>query len=177
MAAAGVKRTLSKARIGFLRHTYPGMLDMYSDFTMHHGQLGVHVEVLEMDDLHERVGQTAEAEVDAKVAEIHQVFDVAEPGRDKISQPVTEEALRWTARVACGLDRLVADFDLNGLTYYYRGLGGNANEELGGSVIVGNSLLTARGVPASGEGDLKTCIAMLIMDLSLIHISEPTRPY
>jgi len=35
---------------------------------------------------------------------------------------------------------------------------------LGASVIVGNSLLTARGVPASGEGDLKTCIAMLVMD-------------
>lgn len=164
VAAAGVKDTLSNARIGFLGHTYPGMLDMYSDFTMHHGQLGVHVEVLEMDDLHERVGQAGEAEVDAKIAEIGQVFDVAQPGCDKISQPVTEEALRWTARVACGLDRLVADFDLNGLTYYYRGLGGNANEELGGSVIVGNSLLTARGVPASGEGDLKTCIAMLIMD-------------
>ena len=31
-------------------------------------------------------------------------------------------------------------------------------------MIVGNSLLTARGIPASGEGDLKTCIAMLIMD-------------
>ena len=33
-----------------------------------------------MDDLHERVGQAAEAEVDAKIAEIRQVFDVAEPG-------------------------------------------------------------------------------------------------
>ena len=65
---------------------------------------------------------------------------------------------------ACGLDRLVADFDLNGLTYYYRGLDGNANEELGAGVIVGNSLLTARGIPAAGEGDLKTCLAMLIMD-------------
>ena len=31
-------------------------------------------------------------------------------------------------------------------------------------MIVGNSLLTARGVPASGEGDLKTCLAMKIMD-------------
>jgi L-arabinose isomerase len=31
-------------------------------------------------------------------------------------------------------------------------------------VIVGNSLLTARGIPASGEGDLKTCMAMLMMD-------------
>ncbi len=29
---------------------------------------------------------------------------------------------------------------------------------------MGNSLLTARGVPCSGEGDLKTCLSMLIMD-------------
>jgi L-arabinose isomerase len=77
---------------------------------------------------------------------------------------VTEEALRWSATVAVGLDKLVNDFNLNGLTYYYRGLNGNENEELGASLIVGNSLLTARGIPASGEGDLKTCIAMLIMD-------------
>lgn len=164
VTAAGILRELSRARIGFLGHTYPGMLDMYSDFTMHHGQLGAHVEVLEMDDLHARVEQVTDAEVDAKVAEIRAVFDISQPGRDRISQPVTEDALRWAAKVACGLDRLVADFSLNGLAYYYRGLNGNANEELGASVIVGNSLLTARGVPASGEGDLKNCIAMLIMD-------------
>jgi L-arabinose isomerase len=164
VAAAGIMRELSTARIGFLGHTYAGMLDMYSDFTMHHGQLGVHVEVLEMDDLHERVAAVTEPEIEAKVAEIHRTFEIAQPGRDKISQPVTEEGLRWSARVACGLDRLVTDFDLKGLAYYYRGLNGNANEELGAGVIVGNSLLTARGIPASGEGDLKNCIAMLIMD-------------
>ena len=31
----------------------------------------------------------------------------------------------WACRVAVGLDRLVEDFDLDGLTYYYRGVGGN----------------------------------------------------
>ena len=31
-------------------------------------------------------------------------------------------------------------------------------------LIVGNSLLTARGVPASGEGDLKTNLAMFLLD-------------
>jgi L-arabinose isomerase len=164
IGAAGALRQLHHSRIGFLGHTYPGMLDMYSDFTMHHAQLGTHIEVLEMDDLQARVDAASEPEIEAKIAEIHDAFEIAQPGRDKISQPVTDERLRWSARVACGLDKLVTDFDLNGLTYYYRGLDGNANEELGASVIVGNSLLTARGIPAAGEGDLKTCVAMLIMD-------------
>ena len=44
-------------------------------------------------------------------------------------------------------------FDLDGLTYYYRGLDGNRYERLGAGLILGNSLLTARGIPASGEGD------------------------
>lgn len=162
--AASVMRAVNYSRIGFLGHTYPGMLDMYSDFTMHHAQLGTHIEVLEMDDLHQRVAAVTETELARKVDEIKAVFDIAEPGRDKISMSVTDEAMQWSARVAVGLDKLVSDFDLQGLTYYYRGLDGNPNEELGASLIVGNSLLTARGVPASGEGDLKTCLAMLMMD-------------
>ncbi len=164
ITAANVRQALQNSRIGFLGHTYPGMLDMYSDFTMHHAQLGSHVEVLEMDDLQVRVTVVTEDEIAAKIAEIQDVFDIVEQGRDKISLPVTEEGLRWSAQVACGLDRLVDDFDLQGLTYYYRGLAGNENEIVGASLIVGNSLLTARGIPASGEGDLKTCLAMLIMD-------------
>ncbi len=55
--AASVLRSLNRSRIGFLGHTYPGMLDMYSDFTMHHAQLGAHVELLEMDDLQTRVAR------------------------------------------------------------------------------------------------------------------------
>ena len=164
VTAARILRELSYSRIGFLGHTYPGMLDMYSDFTMHHAQLGAHIEVLEMDDLQVRVKAASEKTITAKIEEIRSHFQLMGKGNDKISQDVTPEALRWSAQVACGLDQLVADFDLNGLTYYYRGLDGNEFEELGAGLIVGNSLLTARGVPASGEGDLKTCIAMLIMD-------------
>lgn len=162
--AASVARELSYSHIGFLGHTYPGMLDMYSDFTMHHAQLGTHIELLEMDDLATRVAAVSAPQVDAKVDEIRQVFDFAEPGRDSLALPITDDSLRWSAQVACGLDQLVADFDLSGLAYYYRGLNGNANEELGAALIVGNSLLTARGIPAAGEGDLKTCVAMFIMD-------------
>ena len=164
VAAAGVMRSLSYGRTGFLGHTYPGMLDMYADFTLHHAQLGMHIELLEMEDLHVRVEAVTPKVLAAKKDEIKAIFDVAEPGRDRISQPVTGEALDWAARVACGLDRLVDDFALDGLTYYYRGLNGNAHEQLAAGLIVGTSLLTARGIPAAGEGDLKTCMAMLILD-------------
>ena len=131
---------------------------------MIHAQTGAHVEVLEIDDLHVRVDAVKPAQIKAKEAEIRAQFEFAAKGRDKISQPVLPKALAWSARVACGLDALVKDFDLQGLTYYYRGLDGNASERLGASLIVGNSLLTARGVPCSGEGDLKTCLSMLVMD-------------
>ncbi len=66
--------------------------------------------------------------------------------------------------MAVGLDRLVADFELDALTYYYRGVDGNEAERLGAGVIVGNSLLTARGIPTAGEGDLKTNLAQLLLD-------------
>jgi L-arabinose isomerase len=140
------------------------MLDMYSDNTMIHAQIGAHVEVLEMEDLSQRVSAASAAEIAAKEDEIRETFEFAQAGRDSISMPVTPEALRWSAQVAAGLERLVADFDLGGLTYYYRGLSGNEFETLGASLIVGNSLLTAQGVPCSGEGDLKTCVSMLAMD-------------
>jgi L-arabinose isomerase len=162
--AAGAARSLRRARIGFMGHTYPGMLDLYSDLTAVHAQIGAHVEVLEIDELGTRAAAATDAEVAAKVAEIRAAFAFADPSSDPIAGPVEDEQLGWSARVAAGLDRLAADHDLDGLAYYYRGADGNEAERLGAGVIVGNSLLTARGVVTSGEGDLKTNVAQLILD-------------
>jgi L-arabinose isomerase len=162
--AARAVHDLRGARIGFLGHTYPGMLDMYSDFTQVHAQTGAHVEVLEIDDLVVRVESADTAAVERKGEEIREVFDLADAGTDPIAAEITPEVFDWSARVAVGLDRLVEDFQLDGLTYYYRGLGDNSAERVSAGLIVGNSLLTARGVPAAGEGDLKTNIAMLLLD-------------
>jgi L-arabinose isomerase len=162
--AARAVHALRTSRIGFLGHTYPGMLDMYSDFTQVHAQTGAHVEVLEIDDLVERVEAADPAAVESKGDEIRATFDLAEAGVDPIADEITPAVFEWSARVAVGLDRLVEDFELDGLTYYYRGTRGNAAERVGAGLIVGNSLLTARGVPASGEGDLKTNLAMLLLD-------------
>src|ERR687893_2701951 len=121
--AAKAVGTLRGSRFGFLGHTYPGMLDMYSDFTMYHAQLGLHVEVLEMDDLHDRVESVPEDAVAAKLDETRETFEVDES--------VDEEDLEWSAQVSAGLDRLANDFDLDALAYYYRGTNGSVHERLG----------------------------------------------
>jgi L-arabinose isomerase len=154
-SAANVAGALRSSRIGFLGHTYPGMLDMYSDFTMISAQTGAHIEILEMCDLDGCVREVTDAEIAEMLAITRETFMI---------EQVNEEDLRWAARVAAGLERLVQRFALDGLTYYYRGLDGNPYERLGAGLILGNSLLTARGIPASGEGDLKTCLAMMILD-------------
>jgi L-arabinose isomerase len=155
--AATAMRVLRGARFGFLGHTYPGMLDMYSDLTQHHAQLGLHVEVLEMCDLAERVRAVTTAEVAAKQDEAHAMFEV--------HGSVNPDDMTWACRVAAGLERLVGDFKLDGLAYYYRGEAQSEYERLGAGLILGNSLLTARGIPASGEGDLKNAVAMKVMDV------------
>ena len=70
-------------------------------------------------------------EVRAKVEEIRAMFAFADPSADPIAGPIEDEALDWSARVAVGLDRLAADFELDALTYYYRGIDGNEAERLG----------------------------------------------
>jgi L-arabinose isomerase len=162
--AAAAVHSLRRSRIGFVGHTYPGMLDLYSDFTQVHAQTGAHIEVLEIDDLVERVESASAEAIAQKGDEIRATFDLVEAGVDPIADSITPEVFDWSARVAVGLDRLVEDFELDGLTYYYRGVGGNIAERVTAGLIVGNSLLTARGIPASGEGDLKTNVAMLLMD-------------
>lgn len=162
--AAGVAACVRRARFGFLGHPYPGMLDMYTDFTAVQARLGSHVEVLEIDDLVQRTEAATEDEVVREVREIEDAFALAEPARDPIAAPLEPEDLRISARVSVGLASLIRDFDLQGLAYYHRGLDGNASERAMAAAIVGASRLTAAGVPCAGEADLKNAIAMLIMD-------------
>jgi L-arabinose isomerase len=66
--------------------------------------------------------------------------------------------------VSCALDQIVANYDLQALCYYHRGMPGMPTADAAAHLIVGATMLTWQGVPCAGEGDLKTAIAMLIMD-------------
>jgi len=154
--AAGVKGALRHGRHGLMGHLYPGMLDVATDLTSVSTQLGGHVEVLEFDDLRVRVEKVTDAETAARMDLAREVFE--------LDDSVVDEDFAWGARVSVGLDRLVDDFALDSLAYYHRGLDGEQHEKLGAGMILGASLLTARGVPAAGEYELRNSIAMLVMD-------------
>lgn len=154
IGAAKVRAALRHGRHGLMGHVYPGMLDVSTDLTLLPATFGSHVEVLEFDDLRVRVEAVTDAETAARVALAREVFTV--------DGSVQDDDFAWGARVSVGLDRLVEDFALDTLAYYHRGLGGELHERLGAGMILGASLLTARGLPATGEYELRTSVAQLV---------------
>lgn len=140
--AAGVRGALRHGRHGLMGHLYPGMLDVSTDLTLVTANFGGHVEVLEFDDLRIRVNAVTDAQEGERMALAREIFGV--------DGTVREEDFRWAARVSVGLDRLIDDFALDSLAYYHRGLEGEQHERLAAGMILGASLLTARGIPAAG---------------------------
>ncbi len=154
--AAGIRGALRHGRHGLMGHLYPGMLDVSTDLTLVSANFGGHVEVLEFDDLRVRVSAVSGAQAAQRMALARDIFE--------IDPTVQEEDFAWAAKVSVGLDRLADDFALDSLAYYHRGLEGEQHERLGAGLILGASLLTARGVPTAGEYELRTSLAMLITD-------------
>jgi L-arabinose isomerase len=155
--AARVAAGMANNRLGLMGHTYGGMLDIQSDATLQSVTFGTHIEHLEVDELSARRRDVPAAAIAARLAEFHEVFDI---------QPdCGTEDLAEAARTSVALDAMVADHRLGSLAYYYSGTGVPENEATIASIILGTSLLTARGVPVAGEYEVKNVQAMKIMDL------------
>lgn len=157
-------RDVKRARIGHFGHPIEHMLDMQTDQTALTAAFGCHIVQTEADDLLRFSRDIGEAAIDRKCAEILDLFDTPDPGADPLTTKLTGDHLRSAAHAAVALDRFVEHHELDGLAYYYEGEAGSPLRALVTNLIVGNSLLTAAGFPMCGESDLKTCIAMLLMD-------------
>lgn len=155
---------LKRARIGHFGHPIEHMLDMQTDQTALVAAFGCHIVQTEADDLLRFSRNISEAELAAKKQAILELFDTPDPGADPLTEKLTEAHLEQAARSSIALDRFIEHYDLDGLAYYYEGEPGSPLREIVTSLVVGNSLLTAAGFPMCGESDLKTCIAMLLMD-------------
>jgi L-arabinose isomerase len=155
--AARVRAGMRENRLGVLGHYYCGMLDVYSDLTQHSAVFGTHVELIEMDEVRALRDRVGPAQVERKLAEFREAFDVS---------PECERGeLERAARSSVALDGLVAAHGLGSMAYYYEGQPGSEHQDVATSVIAGNTLLTGRHVPVAGECEVKNAQAMKVLDL------------
>lgn len=156
IAAARVAHAMYHNTLGVMGNYYSGMLDIYSNFTLHCAVLGGHIQVIEVDELSYLRSKVTESEIQQKLRTFSDVFDV---------QPdCSAYELERAARTSVALDHLVDKYRLGAMAYYHKGTGNAENEDTMSSVILGNSLLTANGVPVAGEYEIKNAQAMKIMD-------------
>ena len=154
--AARVAHVMFHNRLGLMGHYYGGMLDIYSDTTLQCATFGGHMEIVEVDELAALRREVSAKQIQERVAKFKKVFDV--------QKDCSRSELGRAARTSVALDRLVKEHDLGSLAYFYSGTGNAENEDAISSIILGNSLLTARGIPVAGEYEVKNAQAMKILD-------------
>ena len=154
--AAKVKHIMAYYRMGAMGHYYSGMLDIYTDLTQQYAHFGGHIELLEVEELAAFRREITEGEVENRLTLFADTFD--------IQDDCPLEDLKSAAKTSVALDKLVKKYQLGSLAYFYKGTGNSENEEAIASIILGNSLLTANGVPVAGEYEIKNAQAMKIMD-------------
>lgn len=156
ISAAKVANIMYHNNLGVMGNYYGGMLDIYSSFTLHCAVLGGHIQIIEVDELSSIRQLVTEQEIKDKLKVFAEAFDV---------QPdCSAFELERAARTSVALDRLANKYRLGSMAYYHKGTGNAENEDTMSSVILGNSLLTANGVPVAGEYEIKNAQAMKIMD-------------
>lgn len=154
--AAKVANIMSHNRLGAMGHYYSGMLDIYTDLTLQVATFGGHIEIIEVDELSDLRRSIKPEEIKDRVKTFYEVFDV--------QTDCSSIELEKAARTSLALDKLVELYALGSMAYYYKGSGNKDNEDTIASIILGNSLLTARGIPVAGEYEIKNAQAMKIMD-------------
>lgn len=154
--AAKVAHTMRYNRMGCMGHYYSGMLDMYTDLTLQTKYFGGHFEMIEVDELSALRKMVSEKEKTERVNYFKEIFDV--------QADCSMDELKKAATTSVALDKMVEKYKLGSMAYYYKGTGNAENEETVNTIILGNSLLTARHIPIAGEYEIKNAQAMKIMD-------------
>ena len=156
VSAAKVANIMYHNRLGIMGNYYSGMLDIYSNLTLQCGIFGGHIEVIEVDELSGLRKKVTEIEIQDKLKLFFDIFD--------IDKACSKYELERAACTSVALDMLVQKHNLGSMAYYHKGTNNPDNEDTMTSIILGNSLLTANGIPVAGEYEIKNAQAMKIMD-------------
>lgn len=154
--AAQVRRRLRYTNLAQIGRPYPGMMDLYIDETNLYHRMGLYTKQFDWEKMWAIADDvTDEAVIAAKVADIHDTFD--------IKGDYDEESIHEMARYVVAFEQWVKDEELGFVASHYDGFAQGKAGVLDSMLIPAFSMLIKQGVACAVEGDIKVAIGMSIM--------------
>ncbi|MBM4095086.1 MAG: hypothetical protein FJ276_37605, partial [Planctomycetes bacterium] len=153
---AAAARVFRRMNVGLIGEVYTGMADMPVDehrLLRATGQLLKRPEVEEIENAYLRVTQD---QLEDMYRQFRDMYDVDES--------VTNDHLRFSAQVAVAFDEVITRHDIYAFGFYWWGER-ELVTQLRAQAALAVSRLAAQGRPGVTEGDVKTAMAMKILDL------------
>ena len=154
--AARILPALRTSRFGLMGHLYPGMLDIATSLTSLVRDLGITVDIIEVEELNIATESATDEDVTQILDRVHSDFALA--------PDVDLEHLQLQARVAAGLNLLMSNHSLAGLAYFFFGQGTDAHERLAGAMSIAGSFQLTDGRPVGTEFDIRAVVAMSMLN-------------
>jgi L-arabinose isomerase len=153
---AAAARTFRELNFGVLGNTYTHMVDMPFDEHRLLRATGRLLKRPEVEEIEEAFGRVTAAQLEAMYREFRRMYDVDET--------VTDEHMRISASIAVAFDEVVRRHDLGAFGFYWWGEKERVTL-LRSQAALAASRLAAGGRPGVTEGDVKTAMAMKILNL------------
>ena len=154
---AAAARTFRQLNVGLIGQVYPGMTDMPTD---EHRLLRVTGRMLarpEVEEIEEAYRRVTDDQLEEMYTEFRRIYEV--------DATVTNEHMQISARLAVAYDEVIRRHGIDAFGYYWWGEK-ELITQLRAQSGLAVSRLAAQGCPGVTEGDVKTALAMKLLDLA-----------
>lgn len=153
---AAAAREFRSLNFGVIGKTYDGMTDMPIDEHRLLKTTGRLIDRPEVEEIENAFHRVTPGQIEQMFEQLREMYDV--------DKTVTNEHMRISAQLAVAYDEVITRHEINGFGYYWWGEK-ELVTQLRAESALAVSRLTALGRPGVTEGDIKTAMAMKIMDL------------
>lgn len=153
---AAAARVFKSLNFGVIGNTYTNMVDMPTDEQRILRATGRLLKRPEVEEIEEACKRVTPAQLEDMYRQFREMYDV--------DQTVTDAHLQFSAQVAVAFDQVIRKHEINAFGFYWWGEKEHLTN-LRSQAALAVSRLAALGCPGVTEGDVKTAMAMKIMDL------------